>query len=51
MQEMKGIEATTPSAPSLIHLGLVLEKSHGQEQPKTQALSQIATALAGTPRK
>jgi hypothetical protein len=45
------------SAPNPIYLGLALEKSHGQEQPKVQelskaqSLSQIATALVGTPRK
>jgi hypothetical protein len=54
---MKGIEATALSAPSLIHLGLASEKSHGQEQSKVQellkaqALSQIAIAPARTPRK
>jgi hypothetical protein len=56
-QEMKGIKATVVSAPPIIHLELVSEKSHGQEQskvqelPKVQALSKIATAPVITPRK
>jgi hypothetical protein len=49
--EMKRIEATGVSAPPPIHLGLASEKSHGQEQLKVQALSKIAIAPAGTPRK
>ena len=45
------------SAPIPIYLGLASEKSHGQEHSKVpelskaQSLSQIATALVGTPRK